>query len=230
MNLKIKDICALLNVSEKTVYRWIKQEKIPYYRINHQYRFHRAEINEWIISNNMQVSEKILDIKMTDKDVSIVNLIENGGIYYHIEGDNIANILSNALKIIKLPDDCNREEVLELLLERESMMPTTVGKGIAFPHPRNPIIQDSTQESISIIFLNNIMKYPSIDEIPLHTIFLIFSSNAKRHLEILSKLSFACQDNDFITLLENRSVRNEYIEYLKQKEKQWQEKMGKDCD
>lgn len=230
MNLKIKDICVLLNVSEKTVYRWIKQEKIPYYRINHQYRFNKAEINEWILNDNMQVSEKILELKMTDKEVNIVNLIENGGIYYHIEGENIADILSNAVKIIKLPDDCNREEVLELLLERESMVPTTIGKGIAFPHPRNPIIQESIQESISIIFLNQEIKYPSPDEIPLHTVFLIFSSNAKRHLEILSKLTFACRDIDFINMLKQRTVRADYIEYIDKKEKQWKEKMGKDSD
>ena len=51
MELKIKDIVDLLQVSEKTVYRWIKDKKIPCYRINHQYRFNRAEINEWILSS-----------------------------------------------------------------------------------------------------------------------------------------------------------------------------------
>lgn len=59
MNLKIKDICELLQVSEKTVYRWIKDNKIPTYKINNQYRFNKAEINDWILKNKITVTEKI---------------------------------------------------------------------------------------------------------------------------------------------------------------------------
>jgi len=32
-----------LSVSEKTVYRWIKQGFLPAYRVNDQYRFNRQE-------------------------------------------------------------------------------------------------------------------------------------------------------------------------------------------
>ncbi len=61
MDLKIKDISELLQVSEKTVYRWIMGSKIPAYRINHQYRFDKTEINEWILKNKINFSDKILE-------------------------------------------------------------------------------------------------------------------------------------------------------------------------
>ena len=38
MQLTVRDVARLLNVSEKTVYRWIKAREIPAYRINEQYR------------------------------------------------------------------------------------------------------------------------------------------------------------------------------------------------
>lgn len=225
MKLKIKDICSLLDVSEKTVYRWIKQNKIPVYKINHQYRFNQTEINEWIINNNMTVSEKILEIKTTDKDINIAELIENGGIYYHVEGDNINDVLQQSLKLINLPNEVCREQLYELLQEREDMLPTSIGKGIAFPHPKNNIITETNLESISVIFLENEIKYPSTDNIPLHTLFIILSANAKRHLEILSKLSYACQDNNFVKLLKNRATRGECISYISNKEQEWHKKM-----
>ena len=59
MELKIKDIVGMLQVNEKTVYRWIKEKKIPCYRINHQYRFNRAEINEWILSYSQHVNVQL---------------------------------------------------------------------------------------------------------------------------------------------------------------------------
>ena len=36
MKLLVKDAARLLDVSEKTVYRWIKQGSIPAYRLNEQ--------------------------------------------------------------------------------------------------------------------------------------------------------------------------------------------------
>ena len=47
MQLGVRDVAGLFNVSEKTVYRWVKQRKLPVYRVNEQYRFSRAELLEW---------------------------------------------------------------------------------------------------------------------------------------------------------------------------------------
>ena len=50
MKLSVRDAAVLLNVTEKTIYRWIKQGVIPAYQINDQYRFNRAELLEWATS------------------------------------------------------------------------------------------------------------------------------------------------------------------------------------
>ena len=50
MRLTIKDLSNILNVSEKTIRRWIKEGSIPAYKINGQYRFNRTEILEWSTS------------------------------------------------------------------------------------------------------------------------------------------------------------------------------------
>ncbi len=34
MELSVRDSARILNVSEKTIYRWIKQGTLPAYRIN----------------------------------------------------------------------------------------------------------------------------------------------------------------------------------------------------
>ena len=49
MDLKIKDVAELLNVSETTIRRWLSDGRIPGYRLNHQYRFSRSEIENWMI-------------------------------------------------------------------------------------------------------------------------------------------------------------------------------------
>ena len=62
MDLKMKDIIDLLEVPEKTIIQWINDKKMPSYKIKNQYFFNKAEVNEWILKNNIAVSEKILDL------------------------------------------------------------------------------------------------------------------------------------------------------------------------
>ena len=52
MDLKIKDVAELLRVSETTVRRWLSSGKIPAYRLNHQYRFSRTEIEDWMMAKS----------------------------------------------------------------------------------------------------------------------------------------------------------------------------------
>lgn len=42
MQLGVRDVARILNVSEKSIYRWIQQGQIPAYKVNDQYRFNRA--------------------------------------------------------------------------------------------------------------------------------------------------------------------------------------------
>jgi nitrogen PTS system EIIA component len=54
MDLKIKDVAELLNVSEVTIRRLLTEGKIPAYRIKHQYRFNREEIQEWLLRQKVK--------------------------------------------------------------------------------------------------------------------------------------------------------------------------------
>lgn len=214
MNLKIKDIVELLQVSEKTVYRWIKKNKIPAYQINHQYRFNKPEINDWILKNKIPVSDKVLCLSVSQKPVDLIELIKSGGIFYDIEGNNVKEVITNAVNSIHLSDETTREIVLSSLVAREEMMSTAVGKGIAFPHPRNPVVTDLEKEGISICFLKKDVDYHAIDGILVYTLFIILSANPKRHLEILSKLSFLCQQQDFVEILKRHSEKEKILEYI----------------
>ena len=68
MKLLVKDAARLLDVSEKTIYRWIKQGSIPAYRLNEQYRFNRAELLEWATSRRISISPEIFREEESEAD------------------------------------------------------------------------------------------------------------------------------------------------------------------
>jgi nitrogen PTS system EIIA component len=221
MDLKMKDIIELFEVPEEVVFQWIKDKKMPAYKIRNQYLFNKAEINEWTISNNIAVTERILDLSLTNKPVSIIELLDRGGIYYGIDGQDVTEVINNVVNTINLPKSSDKKTILVSLLQREEMMTTAVGKGIAFPHPRNPIISDMGDEGLSICFLKNKVDYGALDGEPVSVLFVIISSNAKRHLEILSKISFLCKREEFIKILKDQPQKEIIRYFIGQQEKEW---------
>lgn len=224
MELKIKDIVDLLQVSEKTVYRWIKDKKIPCYKINHQYRFSRAEINEWILSSKLELSSSLINLSNPERHDDLSQLIEKGGIVSHIAGETVREALQNAIQRIHTPQNVPKEEILSALLSREELMPTAIGKGIAIPHPRNPIITDLKNASVSMCCLEKPIDFGSLDNQPVNILFILLTATPKMHLEVLSKISYLCQDKSFLRLLKEQAPKEIILEYVRKKEKDWNKK------
>ena len=223
MDLKLKEVAEMLQVSEKTIYRWIKDGKIPCYRINHQYRFHRDEINKWANINGKK-STVVLDNKINDPEfsgeVSLYDRLKKGGIYYRVSSLNMNDAIKNAVDIINLPISLERNDLLEILLKREAMAPTAIGNGIAFPHPREQILSDLFEESLSICFMEKPIVGYALDTEPIHSIIVILSATPETHLRILSRLSFLCRNQQFINLLRNSASREEIFEFINEFENQ----------
>ncbi len=52
MDLQLKDVADLLNVSHATIEGLVRADLIPHYFINGQYRFNRNEIEDWLLTQS----------------------------------------------------------------------------------------------------------------------------------------------------------------------------------
>ena len=224
MELKMKDVMEILKVPEKEILKYIREKGMPAHKINHQNMFNKEEVKAWVIRNGMTVSEELLQLAGTGRPVRISELILNGGFIQGVKGGNPVELLTDAVKQMKLPSEVRRPDVLTSLIEREEMMPTAVGRGIAIPHPRNPIIADIDHESITVCSITPPSNYNSVDGKPVHTMFIILSANSKRHLEILSKLVFLLQQPEFNGMLSTGAPQGDVMDYIIAAEKKMAER------
>jgi PTS system nitrogen regulatory IIA component len=153
--------------------------------------------------------------------LSLSQLVERGGVYYNIAGSSPSEALGAFIKGIDLPEGLDREEVLRAVLEREALMPTAIGRGIAIPHPRNPLISDEGEQRVSVAFLKTPVPYNALDRKPVSSLFLILSAGARSHLAILAELSHLGQRQDFIELLAKRPSTESLVEYIAGVESSW---------
>ncbi|HTX72133.1 MAG TPA: PTS sugar transporter subunit IIA [Rectinemataceae bacterium] len=153
--------------------------------------------------------------------IALSTLIERGGVYYNIGGSSPAEALREGIKGLSLPKDVDRAALTKAVLEREALMPTAIGNGVAIPHPRNPIIFKAADQRVSVLFLKTPIPYDALDGKPVSVLFLILSSEAKSHLSVLASLTHLCQRRDFLELLADRPSTGELAGFIRAAEDSW---------
>jgi len=157
---------------------------------------------------------------MTENTWSLASLIERGGIHYNVPGSNPKELLAGAIDLLPSIPSLDPRELYREILEREALVSTGVGRGIALPHPRNPML-DSDDPFVAIIFPVQPLDWNTQDGSKVHTVFLLVSSSAQQHLNTLSKINFLCQQEKFSSLIKARSSKEDVIAAIREAEASW---------
>lgn len=209
MQIDVREAAHILNVSDKTVYRWVKQGSLPHFKINGNIRFYRSEILDWALNNRVNVAADFrgsMD-ESTSVTTGLMEALSAGGIRYRIGGDSISESLLAITKQMTVLDERDRELLFQFLIARESLGSTGIGDGISIPHPRNPIITHIPKPIISLCFLENPIDYKAIDGVPVDTLFLLVCPTVKDHLTMISRIAYALRDPAFMKVIKEKADR-----------------------
>lgn len=240
MDLKIKDVAELLNVSETTIRRWLADGKIPAYRIHHQYRFNRFEIENWVMSHKLGKTggntvspftdqfkigpEEIEEFQATpstgsgkggSKQFSLYRAIHKGGVFTDIPGGSKEEIIRNTMKRIAPELHFDAEVISELLLDRELLQPTALNNGIAIPHTRDFLL-NTHHDAVPLVFPAKPIVYGALDGKPVHTLFFLFAGDDKRHLHLLAKIAHLSSLPSTMDLLQSRPSKDVLLAFIKE--------------
>lgn len=226
MDLKLKDVADLLNVSEVTIRRWLADGKIPAYRINHQYRFSRAEIENWVISHKLppcdnpkaspelQSEEEKTPANRGSKQFSLFRAIHKGGVLNKVPGDTKEEVIRHAAGAIAKELGLDADVVSELLIDRENLEPTSLNNGIGIPHARDFLL-NTPQDLVLVVFPEKPISYGSLDGIPVHTLFFLFACDDKRHLHLLAKIAHLCNHDETHQFLRMHPQKSSLLDFVK---------------
>ena len=220
MQLTVKDITKLLNVSEKTIYRWVKSGQIPTYRVGDQFRFNRLEILEWATARKIDVAQDIV-LSEEAREINLPSLVEalrNGGVFYRLGGTDKASALKEVVECLRLPEGTDRNNLLRIFLAREDLATTATGDGIAIPHIRTPVILHIETPQLALCFLENPVDFSALDGKPVYALFTLVCPTIKSHLHLLSRLAFALRDPGFKEAVLNQALREEILKQAAQAE------------
>jgi len=130
--------------------------------------------------------------------MKLMDFVSEDTIEPELTGQNKGELLSRMVEMLhrsgKIDDP---EPLLKSLMERESIMTTGIGRGIAVPHAMNPEVKQL------IIALGKIpagADFESLDRKPVHFIFLLVGppESATQHLKTLARISRLVQHTRFV--------------------------------
>lgn len=226
MDLKIKDVVELLSVSEATIRRWIKERLIPAYKLNHQYRFDREEIEHWMLSCKLdKKKEELLTIEEEEEEETkerkdfrsfgLYRAIHRGEVLRHLDVTTKEEAISQTMENVAHLFELDPLITTELLLDREKLMPTALNNKVAVPHAREALFKGKS-DVIVVVFPKTPIPWGALDDQPVKVLFFLFACSDKHHLHLLAKLAHLSSDREALLFLESRPSKETLLQYMNQ--------------
>ena len=127
--------------------------------------------------------------------------------------ETLVDLLVNSHKL------SHRQDILNSVLEREELMSTGVGKGVAIPHGKTDVVQ---KVLASLVVLHPGVEFGSPDEVPVRVAILLVASSKETgpHIRALAHISRVLQDEHVREQLISGKSAKEILEILERKEKE----------
>lgn len=206
--LTLEEVAEYLRVSERTVYDWANKGEIPCGKLGTTWRFKRSEVERWvdrkigggraarpeaILLKDILTPERVLRLQSTSKQDAL---------------DALVDVLAAA------PEVRNRDELAREVDERENLMSTGIGFGIAVPHVRLASVKDL----VMAVGVNDrgLEDYASLDDEPVRIICMVAARDGQhaQYLKTLAAISGLLKETEVRTQLLEASEPNDIYDIL----------------
>ncbi len=155
--------------------------------------------------------------------LDIHDLLTPGTVQVGLPGSTKDEVLNNLIDhLAHSPAVRDLEKVRAGIFEREQIMSTGVGKGLALPHAKSPAVRESVA---AFAVTSEAVAFGSIDDQPVRLIFLLVGTEAAKseHIKILSRVSRLMNRDRFRNSLLNAKSSEEILSIFEEGESELME-------
>jgi len=188
--MTLQEIAAYLKVSEKTILRMVQAGELPGLKVSNQWRFVRATIDDWLTSQMHRAASENLAavIQPAQPLLALPRLLPPDRILMDLASAGKEQILE--CLIAPLVEDgtvLDPERYLAALIEREQLISTGIGDGVAIPHTRVP--EDSVlRENCAVMGIcPQGMPFDALDDQPTKLFLLLGATSTESHLRLTAR-------------------------------------------
>jgi len=215
--MTLSEVAEYLQLSEKTILRLCQRGGIPGAKIASQWRFMRTVIRDWLAGQMQTMASCELE-SLVSKEKTILPLHEvlrSDLIVLKIVPGPKESILKQLVMPLRKTGFARDPSILlQSLIERERMMTTAVGHGIAMPHPRRPIEGMFAEPAIVLGLCPKGARFEAVDDRLVHLFFLICATRDEIHLQLMAKVSWLARHENIMSQLQQASSGRQVIDIV----------------
>ncbi len=191
--MTIKEVAAYLNVNDRTVLKLVTEGTLPGVKVGSQWRFRKAMLDTWLDDQMLGVTPRYLEpipTTMTPRRMlELSSCFSAEQVKAELSATSKTGVVEElACMAHQLGLVRDKTWFVGALIERENVMPSAIGNGIAFLHTlrRNP-------EQVSRPFMilgrsRGGVEFDALDGAPTHLFFVLGLKYNELHLPWLQKL------------------------------------------
>jgi PTS system nitrogen regulatory IIA component len=217
--LTVKEMAQFLKMNERTVLKMAQTGAIPAAKIGGQWRFKRELVDRWL--DDKMVGGATRFPRGADSATGVVMplaaMLDERLVTLDLEGSTKTEVLSQLAQLLVDSRYLQRaDSFLQRLLERENLMTTALGDGVAFPHPREPQGDLFDRPKLVVGISPQGIEYGALDAKLVHVLFLICAPDDSTHLWIMAQLTRLFRGTNTVEQLVKAQSRGEVITLLTQ--------------
>jgi len=199
-NMSLEDFARHVGLDAREVKKLAERDKIPAQKVAGKWRFNRAQVTEWLQQEmlNLDIDQarlRAIEQAMSEegsRDISqhlVTAMMSVTGIDLNLPARTKSSVL---LELVGLADRTgllwDQPGLLTALQARESLCCTALPKGIAIPHPRQPMPYVSAEPFICFARVSKGIGFGSPFGDLTDLFFLICCHEDRHHLHVLARM------------------------------------------
>ena len=211
--LTLAQVAEHLQLAERTVLKMAQRGEIPAAKIASQWRFVRAIIDDWLVTRMSSPAGREPEPAAGPLDLSVVLRPEFVLLQLRPEPrDGVLKQLINPLVSSGYIRDGGL--LLRVLIEREELMSTCIGFGVAIPHPRTPLNGLFPAPAVAVGRCPGGVDFGAPDGRPTDVFFLVCATDLSVHLRLMSKVARFASREDLMARLRKATHVKEVTDAL----------------
>lgn len=213
--IRFEEAAALLNVPASTLSRWVRQGKINCRRQVGGVVFSVAELQSWALEHDIHLVQP--QKKFREETASpygdLVSALKRGGVH-RVKSESQRSLFQQIVATLEDLSSEMQSKLVEALMERESMAPTSMGRGFAFPHPRLPERFSFRSSIVGVFYLDSPLAFSDTDDETVSIVFPLFTPDTREHLRLMALLSRLLRKKEALAFFRQKPDLQEILNRL----------------
>ena len=190
--LTAKQLAEYLQVSPRSIYRLLQRGGVPATKVGGQWRFRKADVDQWIDLNATTLPEELSPLNPNSASgyPDPGDLLEEANAFIRLPAVDRDAVVRDFVGRILFPEAVDLGLIVNRVLERERLCSTALLDGVALLHtPRNRPRVLKTHDVVALGRLERPVDFGALDGSLTDILVLILARDERRHLGLLAKMA-----------------------------------------